>query len=92
MKHKFLKNFDKDGNWTKPTRMIRIKKGDEIITVDMDEYAKSMGIELPDAKKPKAKKQINIDIVTDNDYADLEQPHDSGHSEIDGDGDSEGSE
>lgn len=80
---KWFVNFDKDGNWTKPTRTIRVNG----IVHDLDQYAAKHGIKLPDSKP-----QINIDIVTDKDYADLEQPLDSGDTEVDGDGDSEISE
>lgn len=87
MEHKWLRNFDQDGNWTKAERTISVNG----VKHDLDEYAKEHGIELPDGKKSKPKKQVNIDIK-DEDYADLEESHDSGHTEIDGDGDSEGSE
>jgi hypothetical protein len=87
MEHKWLKFFDQDGNWTRPERTIKV----DGVEHDLDEYAKEHGIELPTGKKSKPKKHINIDIK-DEDYADLEQSHDSEHTEIDGDGDSEGSE
>ena len=78
MKHKFLRNFDADGNWTKDSRQIRVNG----VMHDLDEYAKEHGIELPDAKKhKKVEKQINTDI--EEDHADMEQSHDEGHSEVD---------
>ena len=82
-----MRNFDAEGKWTKAERIISV----DGVQHDLDDYAKQHGIELPDSKKSKSKKQVNIDIK-DEDYADLGQSHDSGHSEIDGDGDSEGSE
>lgn len=88
MKHRFLRGFDQDGKWTKPSRQIRVKHDGEIIEVDMDEYAKQHGIELPDAKNKKhkdLKKEVNTD-------ADMGKTHDSGHSEVDGTRDSESSE
>ena len=81
MEHKWLKLFV-DGVWTgNPDRTIRLNNGE---VVDLDEYAKSKGIELPDAKQ-KHKKEVNS-------YADMGQPLDEGHPEIDGDGDSQGEE
>ena len=72
------KPYLKDGVWTGPAQ-IR----DNGVWVDVANY-------LQKPKKPKP--QVNIDIVTDEDYADLEQPLDSGDTEVDGDGDSEISE
>ncbi len=81
-KHMFLRLY-KDGVWH--------GRSDRVITVDgvehdLDEYAKEHGIELPDSshKKPKKEKV--------NSYADMEQTLDSGDTEIDGVGDSKGSE
>ena len=84
MTHKFLRNFDPDGNWTKPTRIIRVN-GEEH---DMDEYAKEHGIELPDSKKHKPK-DIKKEV---NSNADMGQQDDSGDHKVDGNGDSESSE
>ncbi len=81
MEHKWLKLFV-DGVWTgNPDRTIRLNNGE---VVDLDEYAKSKGIELPDAKQ-KHKKEVNS-------YADMEQSHSDGHTEEYGDGDSQGEE
>ena len=92
MKHKFLRNFDTNGVWTKESRDIAVEVNGTIQVVNMDEYAKEHGIELPDSKKhTKPKKQVNIDIEEKAD-ADMGQPLDSGHTEIDGTGDSEVSE
>ena len=84
MKHKFLRGFDLEGKWTKPTRIIRISG----VEHDMDEYAKEHGIELPDSKSKKHK-DIKKEVNT---HADMEQSHDEGSTEVDGDGDSESSE
>jgi hypothetical protein len=84
MTHKFLRNFDSNGHWTKPTRIIRV----DGVEHDMDEYAKEHGIELPDSKKhnPKdIKKEVNI-------HGDMGQQDDSGDHKVDGNGDSKGSE
>lgn len=89
MEHKFLRNFDKNGVWTKQSRDISVEVKGTIQVVDMDEYAKEHGIELPDSKKhTKPKKQVNIDIEEKAD-ADMGQPLDSEHTEIDGKRDSE---
>jgi len=48
---KFLRNFDANGVWTKDSRQIRVEENGKIVEVDMDEYAKKHGIELPDSKK-----------------------------------------
>ena len=89
MEYKWMRNFDADGNWTKPTRELRIMNSHgEIEIHDLDEYAKANGIELPDAKN--SKKTINIDI--EDKHEDLERPLDSGDTDIDGDGDSESTE
>jgi hypothetical protein len=82
MKHKFLRNFDAEGNWTKPSRIIRV----DGVEHDMDEYAKEHGIELPDSKSKKhkdVKKEVNT-------HADMERKDHSGDHKVDGDGDSEG--
>ena len=82
MKHKFLRNFDAEGNWTKPSRIIRV----DGVEHDMDEYAKEHGIELPDSKSKKHK-DIKKEVNT---HADMERKDHSGDHTIDGDGDSEG--
>jgi len=51
------------------------------VAVDADVIAEHLGI-----KKPKSKKQINIDI--EKEHADMEQTHSSGDLEDSGDGDS----
>lgn len=84
MEHRFLKLFV-DGVWTgNPDRSISIAG----VKHNMDEYAEAHGIELPDAKK--SKKKINTDV--EEKHEDLERSHDSGDTEVDGDGDSEGTE
>ena len=89
MKHKFLRNFDTYGVWTKESRDIAVEVNGTIQVVNMDEYAKEHGIELPDSKKhTKPKKQVNIDIQ-EEEHADMGQPLDSEHTEIDGKRDSE---
>jgi len=89
MKHKWLKNFDEHGNWTKPTRELRIQNSDgEIEIHDLDKYAKQHGIELPDAKK--SKKKINKDI--EEKHGDMESSQHSGDTEEHGDGNSESTE
>jgi hypothetical protein len=84
MKHKFLRGFDLEGKWTKPTRIIRISG----VEHDLDEYAKEHGIELPDAKSKKHK-DIKKEVNTNADMG--KQDHHRDH-QIDGDGDSESSE
>jgi len=84
MKHRFLRGFDLEGKWTKPTRIIRISG----VEHDMDEYAKEHGIELPDSKSKKHK-DIKKEVNTN---ADMEQQDNSRDTTIDGDGDSESSE
>tara|TARA_R100001460_G_scaffold56043_2_gene95475 strand:- start:313 stop:525 length:213 start_codon:yes stop_codon:yes gene_type:complete len=63
MEHKWLKNFDADGNWTKPERILHI--GGEVH--DLDEYAKKHGIDLPDSKNKKTKVNSNEDIQRQDD-------------------------
>jgi len=75
MEHRWLRNFDETGRWTKHSRDIRIEVNGEIITVDMDEYAEELGIELPDSKWFKKKKDIKV--VKDED---MEETHDGGDS------------
>ena len=75
-----------DGVWTRESFDVKIDGK----TYDIRDLCKTYDIEL--YSKPKDFKPINIDIVTDKDYADMEEPLDSGDTEIDGDGDSEGSE
>ena len=88
MEHKFLNLFDSEGNWKgNPDRTIRIKG--EIH--DLDEYAKEHGITLPSGPTSSKKaNKINTDI--EEKHEDMEQSHDSGDTEIDGDGDSESTE
>ena len=84
MEYKFLRNFV-DGVWTKESRDIRVLHEGEIITVDMDEYAKEHGIELPDSKGyKKPKKEINTTVdIEDKGYGDMEQQDDRGDSKGD---------
>tara|TARA_R110000787_G_scaffold137534_1_gene251155 strand:+ start:323 stop:574 length:252 start_codon:yes stop_codon:yes gene_type:complete len=78
-----------DGKWTgKEDRSITVKEGDEIVTYNLDEYAKEHGIELPDSKKHKPK-DIKKEV---NSNADMGQQDDSGDHKVDGNGDSESSE
>ena len=85
MTHKFLRLYV-DGVWTgSPDRTIRV----DGVTHDLDEYAKAHGIDLPDAKK--SKKTINTDIEEEL-HEDMERSHDTGSTDIDGDGDSESTE
>ena len=81
MEHKFLRLFV-NGVWTgHADRTISIA-GEKH---DMDEYAKEHGIELPEGKK-----WINTDI--EEPHEDMERSHDSGDTDVDGDGDSESTE
>jgi len=84
MKHKWMRNYDVNGVWTKSERIINV----DGVEHNLDEYAKQHGIDLPDSKK--SKKQINTDI--EDKHEDMEQSHDSGDTEVDGDGDSESTE
>jgi hypothetical protein len=84
MEHKFLRNFDAEGQWTKPSRTIRISG----VEHDMDEYAKEHGIELPDSKSKKHK-DIKKEVNTN---ADMGKQDHSGDTKIDGEGNSESSE
>lgn len=86
---KFLRGFNSEGVWTKESRIIRVDENGVIREVDMDEYAKEHGIDLPDAKK--SKKTINIDIE-EKGYGDMEQTFSDGSAEEHGDGDSESTE
>jgi len=82
MEHKWMRLF-KNGVWHGSADRTITVKG---VEHNLDEYAKEHGIDLPDAKSnKKSKKEVNS-------YADMEQPHDSGHTEEHGDGDSEGTE
>ena len=74
MEHKFLRNFDEHGNWTKETRMIRVEVDGEMVEVDMDEYAKKHGIELPDSKSKKHK-----DVKVEK-HEDMGETHPEGDS------------
>jgi hypothetical protein len=73
MEHKFLRNFDAEGKWTKPSRIIRV----DGVEHDMDEYAKEHGIELPDSKSKKHK-DIKKEVNT---HADMDKQDDSGDTE-----------
>jgi hypothetical protein len=83
---KIAKRCIVDGVWTKEEFDVTI--GGK--SYDIRDLCKQYGIELN--SKPKSKIQVNIQSITDKDYADLEQPLDSGDTEGDGDGDSEVSE
>ena len=81
MEHKFLRLFV-NGVWTgHADRTISIAGEKQ----DLDEYAKEHGIELPEGGK-----WINTDI--EEPHEDMERSHDSRDTDVDGDGDSEGTE
>jgi hypothetical protein len=82
MEHKFLRLFV-NGKWTgNPDRTITIRKGSEYVVVNMDEYAKEQGIELPTApNKPKKKKKDDVEV---NSYGDMGEEHHEGHTEESG--------
>ena len=61
MEHKWLRDFDEHGVWTKPTREIRVEIDGHMTRVDMDEYAKEKGIELPDSVLSKKKKDTKVE-------------------------------
>ena len=87
MEHRWMKLFDADGNWTRSERKIKV----EGVEWDLDEYAKEHGIELPSGPTaPSKPNKINTDIKEK--HEDMERPHDSGDTDIDGDGDSESTE
>ena len=75
MEHKFLRNFDEHGNWTKDTRDIRVEVDGEMVVVDMDEYAKKHGIELPDQKKVMKHKDVKV-----HKHEDMAESHGEGDS------------
>lgn len=77
--HKVLKLY-KDGVWQgKPDRTIML----DGVKHDLDEWAASNNIDLPDAKK--SKKKVNTDIdIEEKDNGSLEQEHDEGHTEESG--------
>ena len=79
---KIQRLYDADGKWIGPKDKMLSIGGEKI---HIDDYAKQHGITLPKGKKP-----INTDI--EEKHADMEQSLDSGHTEVDGDGDSESSE
>ena len=70
-----------DGVWTRESYDVTIDGQ----VYDFRDLAKAHGVEIPSKSKSKKQKQVNS-------YADMEQSFDSGDTEIDGDGDSEGSE
>ena len=71
------KPYLQNGEWTGPEE-IRVDGK----WVKVDSYLKT--------KPKKVEKHINIDI--EDNHADMEEPFDQRHTEIDGDGDSESSE
>ena len=77
--HKVLKLY-KDGVWQgKPDRTIML----DGVKHDLDEWAATNNIDLPDAKK--SKKKVNTDIdIEEKDNGSLEQEHDEGHTEESG--------
>jgi len=78
--HKIASKFIVNGKWIKDSYDVTI--GGHIY--DFRDLAKAHGIEL-DAKPKK-----HINTVIEEKHEDLEQSHDSGDTEVDGDGDSEG--
>ena len=79
-----MKLYTQEGVWQgRKDRKITIQGVEHKI----DDWAKDNGIELPDSK---SKKQINTDV--EETHEDMERPHDAGNTEVDGDGDSEGTE
>ena len=80
--HKIANRCIVNGKWIRDSYDVVIN-GE---TYDFRDLAKEHGIEL----NAKPKKQINTDIKEK--HEDLEQSHDSGDTEIDGDGDSESTE
>lgn len=83
---RLLRRFDADGKYIGPAdKTVRV----DGVRYDMYEYAKSQGIKLPEHKEHKPKKKEDKEV---NSYADMGQPLDEGHPEIDGDGDSQGEE
>ncbi len=84
MEHRWMKLFDAEGNWTRPERKIKVNG----VEHDLDEYAKEHGIKLPSGPTtPNKPKKVNTDI--EEKHEDMEPAHDSGDTEVDGDGDSE---
>jgi len=83
MEHKFLRNFV-DGVWTKESRDIVVLQEGEYVTVDMDEYAKEHGIDLPDSKGyKKPKKEINTTTdIKEHEHGDMEQQNDEGDTDV----------
>tara|TARA_Y100000114_G_scaffold29264_1_gene25014 strand:- start:2234 stop:2503 length:270 start_codon:yes stop_codon:yes gene_type:complete len=76
MEHLWMKNFDEHGVWTKDSRMIRVEIDGEMKTVDMDEYAASKGIQLPDKKFVVKKKDVKV-----HKDEDMGETHPEGDSE-----------
>ncbi len=87
MEHRFLRLF-RNGVWTgNPDRSISVNG----VKHNMDEYAKEHGIKLPSGPTtPNKPKKVNTDI--EEKHEDMEPAHDSGDTEVDGDGDSESTE
>ena len=80
--HKIANRCIVDGKWTRDSYDVVIGRE----TYDFRDLAKKHGIEL----NAKPKKQINTDVKEK--YEDMERSHDSGDTEVDGDGDSESTE
>lgn len=80
-----MKLYTQEGVWQgRKDRKITIKG----VEHNIDKWAQDNGIELPDAKN--SKKTINTDV--EEKHEDMERSHDSGDTEVDGDGDSKGTE
>jgi len=82
---KIHRYFDAEGNYHGPAD-FKFKIGG--VEHDVYQYAKEHGIKVPSKE---SKKQINIDIQEEK-HEDMEQSHDEGDTEVDGDGDSESTE
>ena len=89
MEHKWLKNFDSQGNWTKPERKLHI----DGVWYDLDEYAKEKGIQLPDSKPVSIKADtVKKHKTKVNSNEDIRQQDDSGVDPEFGNGISEDTE
>jgi hypothetical protein len=80
--HKIANRCIVNGAWTRDSYDVVID-GE---SYDFRDLAKQHGIEMG----PKSKKQINTDV--EEKHEDMERSHDSRDTEVDGDGDSEGTE
>ena len=89
MEHKWLRNFNEHGVWTKPERKLHI----DGVWYDLDEYAKEKGIVLPDSKPVSIKADIVKKHKTKvNSNEDIRHEDDSGVDPEFGNGISEDTE